>query len=44
MDPGPRQPVGSLKAPDFVIALQCQRHLVQPLQQAFAPARIDLAF
>src|SRR5712691_3741617 len=42
MNPGPRHPVGSLKALDFVVALQCQRHLVQPLQQAFAPSRIDL--
>src|SRR5882757_6943314 len=42
MNPGPRRPVGSLKASDFVVPLQCQRYLVQTLQETFPPARIDL--
>ena len=42
MDPRPRCAVGGLKGPDFVIALQRQRNFVEPLQQAFAPSRINL--
>jgi len=42
MNPGPRRPVGSLKASDFVVALQRQRNLVETLQETFPPARINL--
>jgi hypothetical protein len=42
MDPWPRCAIRSLKIPDFVIALQCQRDLVEPLQEALAPSRIYL--
>src|SRR5690242_19920178 len=42
MDPGPRCAIRSLKRLDFVIALQCQRDLVEPLQEALAPPRINL--
>jgi len=42
MDPWPRCAVSGLKGPDLVIPLQRQRNLVEPLQQAFAPPRINL--
>jgi hypothetical protein len=42
MNPGPRYAIRSLKRLDFVVALQCQRDLVEPLQQAFAPPWINL--
>ena len=42
MDPWPRCAVGGLKGPDFVIALQRQCNLVEPLQQAFAPSRVNV--
>ena len=42
MDPWPRGAVGGLEGPDFVVALQRQRDFIEPLQQAFAPPRIDL--
>src|SRR2546430_6903567 len=42
MDPRPRRTVGGLKGPDVIVALQCQHHLIEALQQPFAPAGIDL--
>ena len=42
MDPWPRRAVGCLEGPDFVVTLQRQRSFIEPLQQACAPARIDL--
>src|ERR1700730_6458025 len=42
MNPGPRRTIGSLKGHDFVIALQCQRDLVDALQETFAPPWVDL--
>src|ERR1700730_14763546 len=41
MDPWPRSAVGCLKGANFMIALQRQCDLVEPLQQAFAAARIN---
>ena len=42
MNPRPRGTVGGLEGPDFVVPLQRQRNLIEPLQQALAPPRIDL--
>jgi len=42
MNPGPRRAICGLKRLDFVIALQCQRDLVESLQETFAPPRVDL--
>src|ERR1700688_2354140 len=42
MDPWPRGAVGGLEGPDFVVTPQRQRNFIKSLQQARAPARIDL--
>src|SRR3954468_18120266 len=42
MDPRPRGAIGLLERPDFMVALQSLHHLVQPLQQSLAPARVDV--
>src|SRR5581483_838800 len=42
MNPGPCPAICGLKGLDLVIALQRQRDLVEPLQEAFAPPRVDL--
>src|SRR5262249_37636727 len=42
MDPGPGGAIGFLERADFIVALQGQHYFVQSLQQALAPARIDV--
>src|SRR6202171_41236 len=42
MDPGPLRAVRRLKGPDFVVALQRQRDLVETFEQPVAPPRVDL--
>src|SRR5437868_14442045 len=41
MNPGPRDAVSRLKSANFVVALQCQCHFIEALQQAITPAWID---
>jgi hypothetical protein len=42
MDPRPHCAISRLKGSDLVISLQCQRDLVEPLQETIPPSWINL--